>query len=276
MPRPTGMKKSLTITILALALVVSACGAGEEGTMPTDLEPDDVVLTISEEGGFAPVEVLLSRHPRYVLQADGRLYAPGAVILIYPGPMLTPIFVGTVEDAAMQEILRLVDDAGLPEIDGRLDDTTATNKVADATTTVITYFDGSTEHTLAVYALGIALETSEQARAAAALVEAVDRANGSLTDATEYRPTKVEIRTGDHMSLPDPDFRSTRPWPLAVAPSDMPESNHGWRCVVVEGPPASDLLEVFGAANQATVWDYEGTEHPLIARGLFPGEPGCA
>lgn len=270
------MKKSLTITILALGLTISACGAGEPGTMPTDYEPDDVVLTISEEGGFAPVEMILGRHPRYVLQADGRLYAPGAVPAIYPGPMLTPIFVGTVDDATMQEIFQLIDDAGLPEIDGRVYEDEATNNVADATTTVITYFDGETEHTLAVYALGIALETSDQAKAAAELVDAVDRANGTLTDATEYRPTKVEIRTGDHMSLPDPEFRSTEPWPLAVAPDDMPAGEYGWRCVVVEGPPATDLLEVFGAANQATVWEHEGTEHPLIARGLFPGEAGCA
>lgn len=270
------MKKSLTLTILVLGLAVSACGAGEPGTMPTDYQPDDVVLTISEEGGFAPVEMLLGRHPRYVLQADGRLYSPGAVPAIYPGPMLTPIFVGTVDDATMQEIFRLIDDAGLPEIDGRLDEDEATNNVADATTTVITYFDGETEHTLAVYALGFARETSDQAKAAADLVEAVDQANGSLTDATEYRPTKVEIRTGDRMGLPDAEFRSTEPWPLAVAPGDMPESAHGWRCVVVEGPPATDLLEIFGDANQATVWEHEGVEYPLIARGLFPGEAGCA
>jgi hypothetical protein len=270
------MKKSLRITILALGLVVSACGAGEPGTMPTDYAPDDVVLTISEEGGFAPVELILGRHPRYVLQADGRLYSPGAVPAIYPGPMLTPIFVGTVDDAAMQEIFELIDDSGLPEIDGRLEEDSATNKVADATTTVITYFDGETEHTLAVYALGIALATSDQAQAAANLVEAVDRANGTLTDATEYRPTRLEIRTGERMALPDPEFRSTQPWPLAIAPDEMPAGDHGWRCVVVEGPPATDLLEIFGDANQATVWEYEGTEHALIARGLFPGEAGCA
>ena len=270
------MKKSLTITILALGLFVSACGAGEPGTMPTNYVPDDVVLTISEEGGFAPVEMILGRHPRYVLQADGRLYAPGAVPAIYPGPMLTPIFVGTVDDDAMQEIFRLIEDAGLPEIDGRLEADEATNNVADATTTVITYFDGETDHTLAVYALGFARDMSDQAEAAANLVDAVDQANGTLADATEYRPTKVEIRTGEHMSLPDPKFRSTQPWPLAVAPDDMPAGEYGWRCVVVEGPPATDLLDVFGAANQATVWEHEGVEYPLIARGLFPGEAGCA
>ncbi|MEX1005885.1 MAG: hypothetical protein WD990_06970 [Acidimicrobiia bacterium] len=270
------MKKTLTITILTLGLTVSACGAGEPGTMPSDYAPDDVVLTISEEGGFAPVEMILRRSPRYVLQADGRLYAPGAVPAIHPGPMLTPIFVGTLDDTQMQEIFDLIDGAGLPEIDGRLDENSAVNNVADATTTVITYFDGETEHTLAVYALGIALETSDRARSAADLIDAVDRANGTLTDATEYRPTKVEIRTGDRMGLPDPEFRTTEPWPLAIAPGEMPEGTHGWRCVIVEGPPATDLLEAFGAANQATVWEHEGVEYPLIARGLFPGEPGCA
>ncbi len=243
--------------------------------MPTSTQPDDVILTITDVGGFAPVEMLLSRHPRYVLQADGRLYSPGAVMAIYPGPMLTPVFVGTVDDATLQNILDLVRATGLPDAD-RLEDTTATSHVADATTTVITYFDGTAEHVLAVYALGIAMEQSNLAQAASELVDAVDRAAANLTDAREYKPSKVEIWTGDNLAMADPEFRSTRPWPLAVAPSEIPESNYGWRCVVVEGPPATDLLEIFGAANQATVWEYEGTEYPLIARGLLPGEAGCA
>ena len=243
--------------------------------MPTSTQPDDVILTITDEGGFAPVEMLLNRHPRYVLQADGRLYSPGAVMAIYPGPMLTPVFVGTVDDATLANILDLVTATGLPDT-ARLEDTTASSQVADATTTVITYFDGTAKHVLSVYALGIAMQQSEVAQSASELVEAIDRAAADLTDVREYKPTKVEIRTGENLTMADPEFRSTQPWPLAIAPSKIPESNHGWRCVVVEGPPATDLLEIFGAANQATVWEYEGTEYPLIARGLLPGETGCA
>jgi hypothetical protein len=262
-------------TLLVLSMFVAACGSGQPGRMPTDLDPDDVILTISDEGGFAPIEMILGRHPRYVLQADGRLYMPGAVTAIYPGPMLTPIFVGSVDDATLQEILRLVDETGLPEVD-RLEDTTATNHVADATTTFITYFDGTAEHVLSVYALGIARESSQQAQAAAALVDAVEQAARALPDAVEYRPTRIEIRTGERMALPDAEFRNSMPWPLSVAPDEIPEAAHGWRCVVVEGPQATDLLKVFGSANQATTWEYEGTEHALLARGLMPGEPGCA
>jgi hypothetical protein len=261
--------------LLVLALVLSACGSGEPGSMPSAVQPDDVILTIVDEGGFVPVEMLLSRHPRYVLQADGRLYAPGAVMAIYPGPMLTPVFVGTIDDAAMQRILDLVRATGLPDTD-RLEDTTATSHVADAPTTVITYFDGTSHHVLSVYALGIAMEQSNLAQAASELVAAIDQAAADLTDVREYKPTKVEIRTGDNLAIADPEFRTTQPWPLAIAPSEIPETSHGWRCVVVEGPPATDLLEIFGAANQATVWEYEGHEYPLIARGLLPGEAGCA
>lgn len=243
--------------------------------MPLSTQPDDVLLTVTDEGGFTSVEMILSRHPRYVLQADGRLYAPGAVMAIYPGPMLTPVFVGTVDDATLENILDLVRATGLPDTDG-LEDTTAASHVADATTTVITYFDGTGEHVLSVYAVGIAMDQSDLAQATAELVEAIDRAAAGLTDVRGYKPTKIEIRTGDNLAMADPEFRSTLPWPLAIAPSEIPESNYGWRCVVVEGPPATDLLEIFGAANQATVWEYEGTEYPLIARGLLPGEPGCA
>lgn len=267
--------KRIGLSLLALSLVLGACGSGDPGTMPSDYHPDDVVLTISEEGGFAPVEMILGRHPRYVLQADGRLYTPGAITMIYPGPMLMPVFVGTIDGATMEEIMQVIRDAGLGKIDGRVDDTTAADHVADATTTVITYFDGEAEHTLSVYALGIAPESSELAESAAAIVDAVDRAAAGVTGAVEYQPTRVEIRTGDSMSLPDPGFRNTLPWPLDLAPDELPAGEYGWRCVVVEGPPATDLLEIFGAANQATVWEYEGTEYPLIARGLLPNDPGC-
>ncbi|MFP5331293.1 MAG: hypothetical protein ACLGHX_02860 [Acidimicrobiia bacterium] len=265
----------LPSALVVLAVLVAACGSGEPGTMPTVYDPDDVVLTISEEGGFAPVETILGRQPRYVLQADGRLYMPGAIPMIYPGPMLMPVFVGTVDEAAMDRILTAIGDTGLGEIEGRVDDTTASDHVADATTTVITYFDGEAEHTLAVYALGIAVESSDLADAAAAVVDAVDQAAATVENPVEFRSSRVEIRTGETMSLPDPEFRNTRPWPLETAPDELPAGEYGSRCVVVEGPPATDLLEIFGEANQATVWEYEGTEYPLIARGLLPGEPGC-
>lgn len=265
---------TLTSGLLVAALLLSACGAGEPGTMPTESQPDDVILAVTDEGGFAPVELILSRHPRFVLQQDGRLYSPGVLPAIYPGSLLTPIFVGTVDEATLAEIMRLVDAAGLPEID-RVEDTTASNQVADATTTVITYFDGASEHTLSVYALGIASDESQTARAAADLVRALDAAAAALTDVTEYQPTRVEIRTGDRMALPDAEFRNTKPWPLAIAPAELPETAHGWKCVVVEGLPATDLLDVFADANSATVWEYEGAEHALLARGLTPVEPGC-
>lgn len=268
------MKTTLT-SLLVVAVLVAACGTGETAGTTGPMQPDDVILTVHEEGGFAPVEMLLGRHPRLVLQAGGRIYMPGAVPAIYPGPMLTPIFVGTVDQETMDEIMRLVREAGLPEID-RMEDVSANDQVADATTTVITYFDGTDEHVLSVYALGFASEGNSRLEVALDLVETLDRAAADVPDAEEYRPTRVEIRTGDRLSLPDPEFRNTRPWPLDVAPVDMPAGEYGWSCVVVEGPPATDLLAIFADANQATVWDHQGTEYPLIARGLMPGEPGCA
>lgn len=264
-----------TITILLVgALLPAACGTGGTAA-PVDADPDGVILMVTDEGGFAPVEVVFGRHPRYVVQADRRVYSPGAVPAIYPGPMLTPIWVGTLDDATMQRISQLIDRSGLPGYE-RHDDTSATNTVADATTTVITYFDGTARHVLSVYALGIADNSSPEVAAAADLIAELDVAVAGLTNATEYRPTKVEIRTGEQFGLPDPEFRTTLPWPLDSAPSDLPETEFGFRCAVVEGPPAIDLLEVFAAANQATVWEFEGVEYPLLARGLMPGETGCA
>jgi hypothetical protein len=266
--------KKLTAAALSITLVLSACAGDAVGGPGPDMPGDTVILTIRDEGGFAPVEMLFGRHPRLVLLADGRVYTPGPVPAIYPGPMLTPILVGTLDQATISQILDLVADAGLTGID-RQEDTSATSHVADATTTVITYFDGVQERMLSVYALGIAREASDLARRAEALVSALDRAVGGV-DTELYRPSAIEVRTGDRLGLPDPDFRTTRPWPLPMDPDELPATAHGWRCVVIGGAIAGELLEEFSMANQATVWEHAGTEHALIARSLMPGEPGCA
>ncbi len=264
--------KSTIALLVTSALVLVACAGDTAGPGPE--VTDDVILTVRDEGGFAPLESILGRHPRLVLRGDGRVYTPGPVPAVYPGPMLMPILVGTIDRETLDDILELVVAAGLTEIDNQ-EDTSATSHVADATTTVITYHDGSRERVLSVYALGIATDASDVARRAELLVAALDRAAGSV-ETSFFTPSAIEVRAGDGLTVPDPEFRNTMPWPLPMAPDEIPAGRHGWRCVVIGGAIAGELLDVFATATQATVWEHEGTEHPLMARGLMPGEPGCA
>jgi hypothetical protein len=105
---------------MGLALLLGACGAGDAGTasttpdgttpdttVPPLEEPDTevrVVLTISDEGGFVPVEWNLKRIPRYVVMSDGTVYYQGPVTMEYPGRALPNVQTGTIseEDRAVR------------------------------------------------------------------------------------------------------------------------------------------------------------------------------
>ena len=65
------------------------------------------------EGGFVPVDYMLSAMPSFSLYGDGTLITPGAQIDIYPGPALPAIQQQQVSEAAIQAILQAALDAGL-------------------------------------------------------------------------------------------------------------------------------------------------------------------
>ncbi|MGD2061518.1 MAG: hypothetical protein PVF87_11665, partial [Acidimicrobiia bacterium] len=142
--------------IMSLALVVAACGGDGD---PIGVGPDEPLLQVSSEGGFVPVEVSLNNGPRYTLLSDGTLIFPGVQTLEYPGRLVPTYFTAQLDENQMRAVLAMIEDIGLPGIEDETDDSAA-SFVADATTEVIRYWDGSGEHRLAVYALGIEEEPS--------------------------------------------------------------------------------------------------------------------
>lgn len=257
--------------LTVLALGIAACGGGDASPGGP---PDGIVLTVTDEGGFVPLESLVGRLPRYVLQSDGTLYAPAPIAAIYPGPLVAPVTVGNVGASVVDEIRRLAEQVGLPSKD-RIDDPGPGN-VADATTTVFTYRDANGTHVLRVYALGIAGTDSKVADVASQMLSTLDRAASSMQGAGDYAPDRLEVWSVEGLALPDPALRRVRPWPLQTAPDALPEVRPGRRCTVISGPDAEETIATFLAADQATVWDLDGTPHSLIVRILLPGEPGCA
>lgn len=261
------MSRFLAVTLL----FVVACG-GASGPV-IDRAPDEPILVVTEEGGFAPVADVLGRVPRYVVLADGTVFTPGAVPAIHPGPLMTPISTSVISDEDLARIVDLVTEIGLPGTDEIVDDT-PTN-IADATTTVVTWIDNGGEHRLAVYALGITQDESTLARATAELIAAIDRAVVGAGDPTEWEPERLEIRTGDPLGA-DEQFVTTRPWPFSVAPDAMVEVQPGWRCAVIDGADVGRVLDEVRAANQATEWTWEDRRIPLVVKPLLPGQAGCA
>lgn len=259
-------KRNLT-AVVALAVVVAACGVN--GGSAVEVEDDEPVLQIVSEGGFAPVEVVLNTGPRYTLLGDGRLITQGVQTLEYPGRLVPPYMVGSIDEGQMSEVIELVEEIGLPTIDDETDDS-AGEMVADATTEVVTYWDDSGEHRLAVYALGIEDSPSERNAAFLELIGTLD-GFAAETSAEPYEPERVRIVAGP--GTVNPDFEDIREWPLESSDlSSWQELPNGWHCTVMD----ESVLETFDDATQATVWEHpEDGETKLLVRPLHPGEPDC-
>lgn len=254
---------------VTLGFVLAACGGDDSGGVGR--EADEPVIQITSEGGFVPVEFALSNPPRYTVLGDGRLIFQGFQTLEYPGRLVPPSMVATLSESQLNALLAMVEDIGLPEIDDELDDE-AMAMVADASTEVITYWDETGEHRLAVYALGIEDSPSERNAAFLELIETLDRFTAE-TSAEAYESERIRVVAG--LGFTDPEFEDVRPWPLDTTDlSTWEELANGWHCTTIDGA----MPEVFQDATQATTWEHpDGTSDPmtLLVRYLHPGEPDC-
>lgn len=262
------MTKKFFSVLSLFAFVVAACGGGESRL---DVGDDDPVLQIVSEGGFLPVEVALNNGPRYTLLGDGRLIFSGFQTLEFPGRLVPPYMVATLDDSQMNAVLAMVEDIGLPEIDDETDNSAA-DTVADASTEVITYWDDGGAHRLSVYALGIEQSPPERNAAFLELISTFDRFTAEAA-AESYEAERVRIVAG--AGFTDPEFEDIRDWPLdATDLSDWEELANGWRCMAFN----VSVLEPFENATQATTWLHpDGSSDPLtlLVRPLQPGEPDC-
>ena len=261
------MRTKILSAFVSIALVTAACGGGGS----VDVADDDPVLQIVSEGGFLPVEVALGSGPRYTLLGDGSLIYQGVQTLEYPGRLVPPYMVASLDDNQMNAILAMIEDIGLPDIDDEIDDS-AMNFVADASTEVITYWDDAGEHRYAVYALGIEESPSERNAAFLELTQTLDQFVGQAS-AEPYVANQVRIIAGE--GLVDPDFEDIRAWPLEDTDlSEWVTLPNDWLCKAVDGA----VPDVFEQATQATTWEHpDGTSEPLMlqVRPLLPGEPDC-
>jgi len=258
------------LALVVPAVVAAACAVPSAGT--GTVPPGTPILTVTAEGGFAPVVYLLNRGPRYVLMADGRLFAAGPSPAIHPGPMVPPYVVARVDAETMGEIRAAVEEIGFPRFD-ELRDTEAADRVADATTEVVTYRDAAGSHVFAVYALGIGDQTDPRVTRLADLLALLDDAASGDAEPMVVDRLVVHVVAGS----PDPEFPDVRPWPLPRRPDELTvDSATGWACAVYDGEDATALLAVFSPATRATVWQLGGSTYRILARPLLPGETGCS
>ncbi|MDJ0962058.1 MAG: hypothetical protein QNJ88_15495 [Acidimicrobiia bacterium] len=271
------MKRHLAL-ILALAVIIAACG-GDEGdsattTAPPTIDPDQRILEVRYEGGFAPVEFLFSQPPAYTLYADGRLVFQGPQPAIFPGPLMPSLQVVDIGVDGLSQVLAAVEAAGLPDITEVINND-ANQFVADAPNTVITYTDENGDHIYNVYALGIT-DQDPELNSLQNLITVLDNVAFSSPDAGEYPIEQLQVIVSPAFNDGGGDLRPTiEPWPLTTAPADLPDFVVELKCIVIDGAEAQDVLPIFQAANQLTFFEDGGTDYRFTVRPLLVGEEGC-
>jgi hypothetical protein len=282
-----------TVAMMAVALIAAACGGiGNDATNGGSAGADgidhpsgsnEVVLRIAWEGGFVPVEMMLSRIPVWTLYGNGTVIVEGPQIEIYPPPLLPNLLATRISEGGIQVILEAARDAGL--MDG--DVSYPYPCVADAPTTVFTTTaDGSTSVVSAdaLGATGPCPEVDAEARAALNdfQMQLGDLAGwlpaGAVSEEETYNPSEMDLYIGAYQA--GGEFpQQPIDWPLATPLSSFGEPVEGTagdlRCGVVSGTDLDVVLPDLQEANALTPWVSDTEEYRLIARPLLPDEGSC-
>lgn len=294
------MRRTITITASVLSLLaLAACGDDsvdpvadpttdptteptepstaptEPTTPPTDAGyehptgADDVVVSIEQEGGFAPATMIFARVPSLLVSGDGRQFSPGPQIAIYPGPLLPNIQVADIGEDGIQELLALADEHGL--LQER--EYAAPTNIADATDTVVTIRVGGETYVHRAYALGLDDGLDEGGdpiddAARQELAAFVDAAGAGVeSDTATFEPDAYLVQATPVDDLDGYEIEPTIvPWP-----TDVDADLSSEECFVVT---ADAIGETFAAANQLTFFEQDGVVHELAVKPQLPGS-GC-
>jgi len=269
------MRKTL-IGFAVATLFLTACGEPElADTLKLTDDPGSALLIVKDEGGFVPIEFIVGQGPRLVLLRDGTLIVTGPQIEIFPQPLLPNYQAIQLGEEDMLFVLEELDALGFTEIEDEFNNEAA-NMVADASTTVTTFYNQDGAHKFSVYALGIGTQVTDgRIPILANLVEQLSQIGFSQPGAA-YEWEALEVLAGVPPAPAEPDFANVQDWPLEVGFEDMTDIGFGWRCASYEGDGAQALLELFAGANQVTTWDEGGTEYSIKVRPLLPQQEPCA
>lgn len=231
---------------------------------------DDVVFELAQVGGFVPIEFAFQQTPSILVSGDGRLFRPGAVPAIYPGPLLPAVSVESISEDGIQALLAAADEAGLlthVDYDARME-------IADAPTTRLTInVDGET-YVHSADALGLELdEVSPERQALAAFVEQLADLGSvvgvdELGEQTMYEPDSYGIRAMPVGDLSEYGGDGIEPtvvaWPTesGVVLADAAD------CTIV---PADSFGTTFAESNQLTFFDDGGTTYQVLVKFILPG-----
>lgn len=286
------MRSVLITTVLTSILAVSCADPGDP-TRPSDgiehpTDPSQVVLRLSYEGGFVPIEWTLTALPQFTLYGDGTVITGGAQVEIYPGPALPSMIRRSVTADGVQAILEAAFDAGLGERDIETSET-GQLLIADAATAVFTMTADGRTTTASVYALGELSErpegmSDEEFQLRRALARFADRLTGleawlptgSVGPEQPFDAQAARVFVGRYRAQEDLE-QTPIAWPLGDIRTfgDPAPSFPDLRCGEVAGDAWATLRTAAIDANQLTPWVSGDVRRQVLFRPLLPDESGC-
>jgi hypothetical protein len=281
------MRSRLIVVAWLATLLLAGCGG--ESSSPSDgiAHPagDRLVLRIERRGGLVPPEAQLTGLPSFSLLGDGRVVRSGAMIDIFPGPLMPPLSVRQLSEHGIQAVLREVAATHLFGASRHFDG--AALHVADAPDTVFELHADGVEVTISVYALGMAAQDlpGDQAAAYAALSALEQRVSmlESWLPASAWAQPAEEPFVADAVRLlvrdatddgPDPSGIGFTlvPWPGSADPAEGKPFRE-WRCSVVSGEEAVAWNDQLAKANGLTRWTQGDQRSQVLPVPLLPDQP---
>ena len=267
MTQPRTRRTWILSGLLVLVLLLAACGGGAGDSTTTGATDtttggppatgDQALFMITYEGGFASPSMFAAIGPAYVVTTDGRLIMQGPIPEIFPGPLVPNYQVMDVSDL-LPDLEDILDRVGIAGITEEIDNDGAAN-VADASTTVLTYFDQAGTHRYGVYALGFdpqANTADERTVALSDLIMTLDATAFGGDPSQPYESDRWQVVvSGDLIPADTGVPEDVRPYPLAIAVDEFDQTSFDLPCTILERADAAAAVEVFTGATQVTVWD---------------------
>ncbi|HRA85534.1 MAG: hypothetical protein IPP16_16135 [Acidimicrobiaceae bacterium] len=264
----------------ALAAFLAACGddttqSSSDNSLAGAL--DEVVLRIGYEGGFVPAGTSFLNLPTVLVTGDGRVFTPGAVPAVYPGPLLQPMFERSITEQGIATLIEMADAAGLLGVapDYSLP---AENMIADAPDTVVAITVNGTTSVHRAYALGIdspdgGPSTPARDNLLRFVTQVTDVAtavgSGNVGSEAAFAPDgyRFQAMVVDPTQWADPAPTIVE-WP-ADAGAVLADST---QCAVLAGAVGDSL---FVTATQLTFFQEAELVYQLSVAGVLPGDPSC-
>jgi hypothetical protein len=220
--------------------------------------------------------------PAALITSEGLYLVPGAIPMIYPGPLVGPIFGRQVSDAGRAQIVTWARELGL--LDGTTDFTGGQSIPGGVTGTIELTVDGSVVTLRGVPggatggspAPGSPEAFGELWRRVSSLPDVLP---GEVGPEQPYEPIGYALLVG-----PPPAAQgiagNLQDWPLdaPIATFGAPVADGSVRCGTALGDDAAALGHAFENANQLSQWVQDpdtSATFGLTVRPIVPGEDPC-